>query len=71
MLILTSEILDRIETIRDNVTAAITNSELSTELIIELRQAMNTTIDRTVQIAIDRQASLAATPTTVNPPLQF
>ena len=71
MLTLTPEILDRIEAVRDNVTAAITSSELPTELTIELRQAMNTTIDRTVQMVLDRASAAPATSPTINSSLQF
>jgi hypothetical protein len=48
MIVITTDTLDRIESIRDAIIAGIRTSELQQDLEIELRQSINQSIDTVV-----------------------
>jgi hypothetical protein len=70
MIILTTEMLDRVESIRSAVTTATRASALPEELQLEIRQGINQSIDTTVQITL-KAAGNGATLPAPNPLVQF
>jgi hypothetical protein len=72
MLTLTSEMLDRIEVIRQAATTAIKSSTLPDELQIDLRQSLNQAIDTTVAAVLKANGTSTSTPVSnTNSTLQF
>jgi hypothetical protein len=63
MIIITNEMLDRIESIRDAATSSIRSSSLPESLQISLRQNMNASIDATVAAALKESNSVVTTQT--------
>jgi hypothetical protein len=70
MLTLTSEMFDRVEAIRQATTTAIKSSTLPEELQIDLRQALNQSIDTTVASVL-KAAGTSTSSGTTNTNLQF
>lgn len=72
MLILTSEMFDRIDAIRVDATKSIQLSTLPDELQIDLRQAINQAIDTTVAAVLKTNGtSTSTTISNTNSTLQF
>lgn len=61
MIILTNEMLDRFESIRDAATSSIRSSSLPDSLQISLRQNINQSIDATVAAALRESNSTNVT----------
>jgi hypothetical protein len=71
MIVLTTEMLDRVESIRNAVITATRASGLPDELQIDIRQGINQSIDATVQ-AVLKAAGGTNPPVNLTPPaLQF
>jgi hypothetical protein len=72
MLTLTSEMFDRIDAIRQATTTAIKSSTLPDELQIDLRQALNQSIDTTVAAVLKAAGTSTSTSSgTTNTNLTF
>jgi hypothetical protein len=71
MTVLTSDMLDRIETIRAANVTAIKASTLADDVAIDLRQAINTAIDTTVSAILKANGNTVANSTLTPPQLQF
>jgi ABC-type oligopeptide transport system substrate-binding subunit len=71
MLTITPEMLDRIEAIRQAMTAAIKSSTLPDEWTIELRQAINQAIDTNVAAALKAAGTSTSSNSIITPTIQF
>jgi L-asparaginase/Glu-tRNA(Gln) amidotransferase subunit D len=71
MLTITPEMLDRIEAIRQATTTAIKSSTLPDELTIDLRQAINESIDTTVAAVLKAAGTSTSSAGIITPTVQF
>ena len=71
MIVLTTEMLDRVESVRSAAISAIRASALPEELQIDLRQGINQSIDTTVQTLLKAASGNAASVNLTPPGVQF
>jgi hypothetical protein len=71
MIILTTEMLDRVETIRGAAISSIRASALPEELQIDIRQGINQSIDATVQSLLKAASGQPPVTNLTSPGVQF
>jgi hypothetical protein len=71
MLTITSEMLDRIEAVRQSMTGSVKLSTLPDELQIDLRQALNQAIDTTVAAVLKSSGSSNIQSPIITPNIQY
>jgi hypothetical protein len=71
MLTITSEMLDRIEAVRQSMTGSVKLSTLPDELQIDLRQALNQAIDTTVATVLKASGNSNGGSPIITPNIQY